>query len=341
VLADERAGEPSAPGPYLAASDLPLAPPVLRGAAVPLRQRKAPAVALLGLGVLLVLGPIVGGLFAKVAAANQLIDEFAPHLEADALARYDADLETLRRGAAGVDAVAIQQGVTDGRFPGIDEYRRQSADIDQRATDLLDRIAGAEPDYRRVAGVGGFDRVPFLLELGGIAAVYGACVLLGGTRGRARGAAAVVVLASAALVAYPLLSDLPSGTRAGERMLNTLEPVMTPAKVRQLQLDFVVLVTAVGELDTGFRSVAQTGPAAADVATLVERWPRVSSDLATLVGVLNDNLDNYQDLNALDGATRSVGISGLAALPWALMGVGLLSAACSIAALPRRQKETP
>ena len=308
---------------------------------MPLRQRKAPAVALLVLGVLLVLGPIVGGLFAKVAAANQLIDEFAPHLEADALARYDTDLEILRRGAAGVDAVAIQQGVADGQFPGIDEYRRRSAEIDGRAADLLDRVAGAEPDYRKVAGVGGFDRVPFLFVLGGIAAVYGACVLLGGTRSRARGAAAVVVLASVALVAYPLLSDLPSGTRAGERMLNTLEPVMTPHQVRQLQLDFVVLVTAVGELDTGFRSVAQTGPAAADVATLVDEWPTVSSDLATLVGTLNDNLDNYGDLDDLDGITRGVGVSGLAALPWALVGLGLLSAAGAIAAVPRRQKETP
>jgi hypothetical protein len=332
---------PSAPGRVLAASDLPTAPPVLRGVAVPLRQRRAPAVVLLVLGGLLVLGPIVGGLFAKVAAANQLIDEFEPHMEADALARYDTDLEIMRRGAAGVDAVAVQQQVPVGQFAGIDEYRAKSTEIDQRASELLDRVAGAEPDYRRVAGVGGFDRVPFLLVIAGIAAVYGACALLGGSRGSARGAAAVVVLAAAALVAYPLLSDLPSGTRAGERMLNTLEPVMTPQQVRALQLDFVVLVTAVGELDTGFRSVPQSGPAAADIATLVDQWPTVSSDLATLVGALNDNLDNYDDLDSLDAITRSVGISGLAALPWALVGLGVLSAACAIAAVPRRQKETP
>jgi hypothetical protein len=341
VLADEVAGESAGPGPVLAVLDLPTAPPVLRGVAVPLRQRKAPAVVLLVLGVLLVVGPIAGGLFSKVASGKQLIDEFAPHLEADALARYDADLVVLRRGAAGVDQVAVQQGVPEGRFPGIDAYRRQSAAIDQRATGLLDRIAGAEPDYRRVAGVGGFDRVPFLIVAGGIAAVYGACVLLGGSRGRARAAAAVVVLASAALVAYPLLSSLPSGTRSGERMLNTLEPVMTAQQVRQLQLDFVAIVNAVGELDTGFRSVPQTGPAGADIATLVDKWPTVSSDLATLVGALNDNLDNFNDLEDLDGFTRSVGVSGLAALPWMLVGIGLLCATCSIAAVPRRLKETP
>ena len=253
---------------------------------------------------------------------------------------YDTDLDVLRRGAAAVDEVVAEQGVAEGRFPGIDEYRRRSGEINERATALLDRIAGAEPDYRRVESVGGFDRVPFLIVVGGIAAVYGACVLLGGTRNRARAAAGVVVLASAALVGYPLLSELPSGTRAGERMLNTLEPVMTAGQVRQLQDDFVATVHAVGELDTGFRSVPQTGPAAADIATLVDQWPAVSSDLATLVGALNDNLDNFDDLDALDGFTRSVGVSGLAALPWLLVGIGLLCAACSIAAVPRRGKET-
>ncbi|MCU1499108.1 MAG: hypothetical protein JWM47_3061, partial [Acidimicrobiales bacterium] len=281
------------------------------------------------------------GLFSKVASGKQLIDEFAPHMEPDALARYDADLQILRRGAAAVDAVAVQQAVPAGRFPGIDEYRRRSGEIDRRATGLLDRIAGAEPDYRRVAGVGGFDRVPFLIVGAGLVALYGACVLLGGTRSRARSAVAVVVLASAALVAYPLLSSLPSGTRAGERMLNTLEPVMTAQQVRQLQLDFVAIVNADGELDTGFRSVPQTGPAGADIATLIDKWPTVSSDLATLVGALNDNLDNFGDLEDIDGLTRSVGVSGLAALPWLLVGIGLLCAACSIAAAPRRLKETP
>jgi hypothetical protein len=332
---------PTAPAPQLAALDLPVAPPVLRGVAASLRQRRAPAVVLLVLGVLLVVGPIAGGLFAKVASGNQLIDEFEPHLEADALARYDEDLAILRRGAVAVDATAVAQQVPAGRFPRIDEYRERSGAIDQRASDLLDRVASAEPDYRKVADVGGFDRVPFLLVVGGLASVYGACVLLGGQRSRARGAAAVVVLAAAALVGYPLLSSLPSGTRAGERMLNTLEPVMTPQQVRVLQDDFVVLVQAVGELDTGFRAIAQSGPAAADIAALVDQWPRVSSDLATLVGDLNDNIASYNHLASLDSTTSAIGVSGLAALPWALVGLGLACAACSIAALPHRQKETP
>jgi hypothetical protein len=339
VLADDVAEEATAPDQVLAPLELPVAPPVLRGIAVPVRRWKAPAIVLVVLGVVLVLGPIVGGLFAKVAAGDQLVDEFAPHMEIDALGRYDADLEILRRGAAGIDAVYAQQAVAEGRFPGIDHYRAEFREIDGRATDLLDRISGAEPDYRRVADIGGFDRVPFLVVAAGIVAVWGGCVLLAGTRGRAKAAGAVVVLAAGALVVYPLLSDLPSGARAGERMLNTLEPVMTTAQVRLLQDDFVATVHAVGELDTGFRDVPQTGAAATDIAALVDQWPAVSSDLAELVGTLNDNVDDYDDLADLDGLTNGLGVSGLAALPWLLAGIGVVCAACAIAAVPRRRKE--
>lgn len=283
------------------------------------------------LGALLVLGPIVGGMFAKVASGKQMIDEFAPHLDPDPLARYASDLAIIRNGAAGIDAVYADQHVAAGAFPGLDLYRPKAAEIDERASSLLDRIEATEPDYRRVADIGGFDRVPFLIVVSGLVALYGGGVLLKGGRGRAPFAAGVVIVAAIALGAYPFVSNLPRGTRAGDRMLNQLEPVMTPGFVRELQNDFVLMVHAVGQLDTAFRTVPQTGEAATQIATLVDAWPRVSSDLAELVGTLNDNVDNFNDMNALPG---------LNAMPWLLVGVGIFSAGCAIAALPRRIKET-
>lgn len=314
---------------------MPAAPPIFRAAAAPLRRRKAPALALLVLGALLFLGPIVGGMFAKVAAGKQMIDEFAPHLEADALARYDNDIALLRRGAAAVDAVYAQGAVQTGQFPGIDAYRQRSTQINDRAAGLLATIGGAEPDYRRVADIGGFDRVPFLIVVVGLVSLYSGGVLLKGARGRTPFAAGLVVVAAFAVVAYPFASNLPRGTRAGEEMLHTLEPVMTTTEVRALQLDFVAMVHAVGLLDTGFRKIPQPGQPGADIAELVERWPTVSSAFAELVGTMNDNIDNFNDLEDLDGMT-----GGLSTMPWLLVGIGVVTAGCAIAALPRRIKET-
>jgi hypothetical protein len=115
---------------------------------------------------------------------------------------------------------------------------------------------------------------------------------------------------------------------------------MTPHQVRQLQDDFIVLVNADGELSTTFRGVPLPGQSADAVDTLVKRWPGISSDFASLVGVINDNIGNFRSLEDLDTLTRGVGLSGLRSFPWLLVGLGVTSAGLAIAALPRRVKES-
>lgn len=324
----------------LSALDLPPAPPVQR-ASTPGRRHRGPAWVLVVVGLLLALSPVLGGLFGKVAAGQQMIDAFAPHITLASLDRYEADLDVLRTGTGAVDRVYADQDVPAGEFPGIETYRRESAAIDDRATVLLERIRAAEPDYRAVAEVGGFDRVPFLVVASGIALTYAGGVLLGGRR-RSGGALLLAATASVVLIAYPFLGQLPEGTRAGARLQDALAPVMTTATVQDLQLDFVDLVTAVGELDTRFADVPAPGPSRDAIRALVSGWQSISSDLATLVGTINDNLDNYQALEDLDGLGDPFGISGLVAFGWILVGAGALTSGAVLAAtpgLPRRGKE--
>jgi hypothetical protein len=320
--------------------DLPTAPPVTRVAAAPIVRPKLPAIALLCLGALLVVGPIVGGLFSKVASGKQLIDQFAPYMTSDTLARYDSDLVTLRNAAAGVNEVYAKQHVVTGRFPGLDTYRVQALAIDDRAASLLQRVTASQKDYQKVADIGGFDRIPFLIVISGAVAIYGGCVLRFGARRRTRSTALLVIAVSAAVVAYPFISNFENGASAGRRMLKSLSPVMTAGQVRHLQDDFIVLVTADGELDTTFNAVPQTGPAKAEIHTLVHQWAAISADLASLVGTINDNVGNFNALKKLDSLTSGIGVSGLEAFPWILVGIGATTAALSAAALPRRKKET-
>jgi hypothetical protein len=342
ALTTEKAdrGAMTEPGQTLMTLDLPLAPPVTTSPASPLRRPKAPAVALLVLGVLLVFGPIVGGLFAKTAAGQQMVNQFAPHMRSKVLARYDHDIAVLHAGATGIDTIYRQQDIPTGQFPGLDQFRQESTAIVGRASHLLSRVQGAQSDYQHVARIGGFNRIPFLIVACGIVAIYGACVLLAGRRSRALPAAVLVILASAAIAIYPFVSDLFGGAQAGQGMLHSLAPVMTPHQVRQLQKDFIVLVNVDGELSTTFRGVPQPGPSATAVTTLVKGWPGISSDLASLVGVIDDNIGNFNDLDDLDTLTRDVGLSGLGSFPWLLVGIGAATAALAVGALPRRGKET-
>ncbi|MCW2784776.1 MAG: hypothetical protein JWP74_1293 [Marmoricola sp.] len=322
----------------LAELTLPAAPPVVRASAAPVRRRRAPALVLLVIGSLLVVGPIAGGLFVKVASGQQMIDAFAPYITLDSLDQYDGDLRTLSSGVKSVDAVYADQKIPAAKYPGVTAYRTDGPAIDRRATTLLTRIRAAQPDYQRVSDIGGFDRIPFLLVLCGLALAHAGAVLLGGRRQRAGGAVVLALAAAVVLIAYPLVGSLPAGTRAGERLQHALAPVMTRATVRQEQDDFVVLVQAVGELDTAFRAEPRTPQAHAQLNTLVKAWPRISSDLASLVGTINDNLTDYQALSDLDATTSDVGVSGLKALPWFLVGVGAVSALAAGAALASQKR---
>jgi hypothetical protein len=329
----------TAPRHPLVALELPPAPPVTRAGATPLRRPTVPALGLLALGALLTVGAIAGGLFAKAAAGTQMIDQFAPLMTPDALARYRGDIETLQAGTAGIDTIYHQQAIPGGRFPELDAYRAQSTAILGRASDLLHRVTATAPDYRQVADIGGFDRMPFLLVLGGIVSISGGSVLLVGDAKRARAAVVLVVLMATAIAAYPFVSGLDNGAPAGHRMLRALAPVMSSGEVRQLQRDFIVVVGAAGELETSFRGVSKSGPAATEVRALVERWPTVSSDLATLVGTIDDNIGNFKALHDLDALTSAIGVSGFVAFPWFLVGSGALSAGIALAGRPRRGKE--
>lgn len=319
--------------------DLPAAPPVTRVPAAPVVRRRLPAVALICLGAVLIVGPIAGGLFSKVASGKQMVDQFAPYMTSDTLDRYSSDIATMRAAATGVAHVYATQHVRPGRFPGLDDYRVQATAINDRADSLLRQVRANQSDYQKVAAIGGFDRIPFLIVISGAVAIYAGCVLRFGGRGRARPTALLALVVSAAVAVYPFISSFDSGASAGRRMLHGLSPVMTTGQVRQLQDDFVVLVTAVGELDTSFRAVPQPGTAGHEIHVIVKQWPSISADFASLVGTINDNIRNFNALKSLDSLTSGVGASGLEAFPWMLVGTGVIIAALSAASLPRRRKE--
>ena len=328
------------PGDELGALDLPAAPRVTRSAAAATTRPKLLPVVLLCFGAFLTLAPVIGGLFAKVAAGQQMINEFSPYLSPDALARYHSDVAVMRNGAAGVNATYARDRIPAGRFPGLDTLRVQAASIDDRADGLLTRVEAARPDYEAVAHVGGLDRIPFLIVACGAVAAYGGCVLRFGERRRAGGAVALVLAASIAVAAYPFVSNFDSGAGRGRSMLSALAPVMNAGQVRQLQQDFIVLVTGVGELDTTFAAVHATGPAAAEIHTLIQQWPTVSSDFASLTGTIEDNLANFRALRSLDSLTSGIGVSGLATFPWLLVGIGAASSVVAVGSLPRRRRGT-
>lgn len=310
------------------------APSVVRVRAEPRRPSRVPAAALVILGLILVVVPVAAGLFGKVAAGQQLLTVFQPHLQPDALSRYQADLATVSAGREAVVRTYARDRLATGRFPGLDAWRSaHGAAIQPRAQSLLTTVEEAVPDYTSVQRIGGFDRIPFLIVGAGLGLTYAGVVLVAGRRRNYRPALALALGSSAALITFPFLSGLSAHSSAAVRLLHRLEPVVTRTEVLALQHDFVTLVTAEGEVDTQFRAIATGAEDRRALTRLRTQWPQISSDLAGLVGDLNDSIADLRalkSLNALGGPWP-----GFQTLPWVLVGAGAIGAALVAASIPR------
>lgn len=317
--------------------ELPDAPAVPRATAPP--RRRWPAVALIGLGAVLIVAPFALGLFGKVAAGQQLLDRFAPLLTEDSLARYDADLALLRDAANTVGRIGERHRVPADRYPGVAAYRAAAPGIDERGTALIGSVRAGTADFDRLAAVDGFDRLPLILVVAGVAFTGGGIALLRADAAGARIGAAAAAVAGVGLVAFAASSGVLATAGPAQALVDRFAPIMNEAPVRALQTDFVTVVGAVGEIDTGYPGVAVGPSEGAELARLKTGWPQASRDLADLVGQINDNIENYRALVSLGRLSPIPGTTGWQLLPLVCVGAGLVGVVLAGAGL-RPVKDT-
>lgn len=83
-------------------------------------------------------------------------------------------------------------------------------------------------------------------------------------------------------------------------MIDDFRSLMTHEKVTTVQGYFVTIGAGEGELRTQARPAAGLAPEAAPaVERFGRRWPRINREMAPVVGVMADNVDNYQAVDAL------------------------------------------
>ncbi|MFN8056750.1 hypothetical protein [uncultured Gordonia sp.] len=316
---------------------LPDAPAVPRALAP--SRRRWPAVALISLGVVLIVAPFALGLFGKVAAGQQLLDRFAPLLTDDSLARYDADLALLRDAAGTVGRIGEHHGVPADRYPGVATYIAAAPGIDGRGTGLIGSVRAGTADFGRLAAVGGFDRLPLILVIAGIAFTGGGIALLRADAGGARIGAVAAAIAGVGLVAFAASSGVLATAGPAQALVDRFAPIMNEAQVRALQTDFVTVVGAVGEIDTGYPGIRVAPSEAAELTGLKAGWPQASRDLADLVGQINDNIANYRALVSLGRLSPIPGTTGWQLLPAVCIGAGVAGAVLAAAGLRTKQGE--
>jgi hypothetical protein len=107
---------------------------------------------------------------------------------------------------------------------------------------------------------------------------------------------------------------------------------MSREKVTTVQGYFITIGTGEGELRTGVLPASGiTRGSAPAVERLNAEWPRINGDLAPMVGVMADNLDNYAAVDALPP---------FALFPWFFLIPGLAVAVTAASLLVRTNTNT-
>lgn len=298
----------------------------------PAPRPRWPFVALIVLGVLLFVLPVVTGMFTRAAGGQQMLTEFRPFVSSEVLAKFRDYLDTVDAARADVQAT---QSVAGGHYERLDVFVAQYPSIRQDMNGLLDAVGGQVSNYGQLRAVGPFDVLPFLLAVPGLVLLGAGVWGLRRTRNgeKALGARILAVLAAAALIAVPFADGLFSRAPAGAELIDAFTPIMTHERVAAVQRHFVVLVAAEGELDTQFLGdLRQRDPARAvpGIDAFVSQWQPMTADFASLIGVMADNVDNFGRVVALDRITAPLGFRSFDYFGWFFLVPGVLAAAAAI-----------
>lgn len=296
------------------------------------------------IGLVLTVAPLAGGMLYPAAQGQAMVTAFAPYMTEQRLDTFRADLDRLSAAHAAIVRLDASGAVDAARYPQIGGFATRYPAVDGDMRGLVDRIDAARPDFDRLADLRPIDVIPFLPIGAGLLILGGSIWAWRRARtGRSSLPAAVAVAVVAVAVAVtPLVRDMPADTRSATPLLDRFTTVLTAEKVREIQGHFVVLVGAVGAIDSGYRADIATAPRqdVAAVDDLRASWQRMSSDFAGLIGTMNDNLANYRGVRALNDRTATLGAGAFAVLPWFLVGAGVLTAvAAGLGVAPGRNRE--
>ncbi|MGH2685145.1 MAG: hypothetical protein ACRDJP_06750 [Actinomycetota bacterium] len=286
--------------------------------------RRGAVAVVIAIGVGLALAPVAFQMFTRAPEGGRMIDDFRPHMTASKIDRFDGYLDQI--GAAEAQATEATGG-SGARFPALADLHRQWPVIE---SDMRDMLADMRRNLGRFEGI---DALPpfvlfpwFFVIPGVLAAVLGISTLVAARRGKSVGGRLrVVALLGVGLMLAPVAFQMFGRAPGGARMIDDFRPLMTAEKVTSVQGYFLVIGVAEGEVRTEVlpaRAEAQAPPLAA-VEEFVRDWPRISNEMAPMIGTMADNVDNFAAVDALPPFWL---------FPWFFVVPGLLVTGLALAA---------
>ncbi len=291
------------------------------------------AVALVGVGLILI--PVTTRMFDRAPQGARMIEAFRPHMQAATLDAYELDVRQLSEGftqaaARGPALLAPRLGPAQAqaRFaadvPQANEFEQQWPQAERRLKALLATIRANRVNYDAVAALPSFRSFPWFFVVPGAVLILlaGAALIAAQAWRRLRW---VVLAVAIGLIVAPLAFGMWSRAPRGETMVRAFAGVETRSLVTQIQNDFGTITTGEGSLggelvpalEAHGLDTARIDAAMPAVARLEGHWIEILQNMTPLIGVMSDNVANYQ-------AVAELPAFGL--FPWLFVTPGLLVA---------------
>lgn len=287
---------------------------------------------ILVLGLALAAAPAVFQMFSRAPQGGQMIEDFRPYMHPDKIDEFRGYLDEI--DAANTEVSRHLRSSSDRTArPALTALAARWPTINGDMGDMLVTMRSNIGRFRGISALPPFVLFPWFFVLPGIiTAGLAGSVLRARRRGRPTvGLHRALVAMGLGVIMAPFVFQMFSRAPGGAEMIDEFRPLMTDQRVATIQGYFLTLGAGEGELRTALLpAVDASGPPGARLPAaraFSAHWPKISEDMAPMIGTMADNVDNFGAVDALPPFW---------AFPWFFVVPGLAIAALATTGARRR-----
>lgn len=266
--------------------------------------RSAPAMLIFVLGLALAAAPVAFQMFSRAPEGGQMITDFRPYMHEQKIDEFRGYLDEIDAASTEVSQ-HLGASPDPTRWPALTVLSREWPTINGDMGDMLATMRANIERFRGISALPPFVLFPWFFVLPG---VITACLAASALAARRQGKDVVgrnraLVAMGLGIVMAPLIFQMFSRAPGGADMIDEFRPLMTDQRVATIQGYFLTLGAAEGELRTALLSPMDAAdPSGASLPAsraFSTHWPRISEDMAPMIGTMADNIDNFRAVDAL------------------------------------------
>lgn len=245
-----------------------------------------------GLG--LALAPAVFQMFSRAPSGGQMIEEFEPYMTVDVIGGFAGDLALIDKAVTDLQIDSAATGIDVGYYS---KFAKEWPAIYEDMGGMLTTMDDNLDNFEDVNALPPFSMFPWFFVAPGLIAAVVAVV---GLKSHAKTSSLVSVAAiGIGLIAAPFVFQMFSRAPSGGDMINDFKPLMTKERVQTMQGYFLVIGAGEGNLRNEIVSTLSKDEVPESAIQFSVQWPRISNEMAPMIGVMSDNVDNFNDVVAL------------------------------------------